>query len=99
MKIPYLFLVLLVGTINLLHADDEITQEQARLWVEQGVILPLEQILSANQASLDGRILDVELEREDGILVYEIKLLNAQGRKYELYLDAVTGQKIKEEED
>lgn len=38
-----------------------------------------------------------ELERENGR--YEVKSLNAEGRRVELYVDARTGEVVKEESD
>jgi len=80
-------------------AKEDITAEQARAWVESGVILSLDKILAANREQLSGKILDVELEYEDGQRVYEIKLLDAKGQRLEYYLDARTGELLKMEND
>ena len=42
-----------------------------------------------------GQVLDVELEDEDGRLVYEVKLLQAGGRLVKLELDAASGELLK----
>jgi uncharacterized membrane protein YkoI len=45
------------------------------------------------------RLLEAELEAEDGIFVYEIELLTADGVARELELDARDGRLLKDEED
>mgnify|MGYP001827751128 CR=1 FL=1 len=76
-------------------ADHEAAYELAR----EGRILPLEQILERQRRDRPGRILEVELEREDGRLVYELELLDADGQVWELYYDAVSGQLLQTERE
>lgn len=72
-------------------------QAQARAAVEAGTILPLDAILGGLEPRHAGRILEVELEREDGRYVYEIEILLADGRKRELEIDAATGEVLEVE--
>jgi uncharacterized membrane protein YkoI len=77
-----------------LHADD-LDQNEARRAVERGELRPLAEILAAIQKEFGGKVLDVELEREDsGALVYEIELLGTDGRVLELEYDGRTGRRI-----
>lgn len=99
MKTILLSLVMVAGMTDSALAKEDITAEQARLWVEAGEILPLNKILAANRDQLAGKILDIELEYEDGQRVYEIKLLDANGQRLEYYLDARTGELLKMEND
>lgn len=71
-----------------LAGDD---QERARAALERGEILPLQSILERAEADFPGKLLEAELEAEDGRLSYEIKLLTAGGRIVELTYDARTG--------
>lgn len=71
----------------LLHADDD-DHERARRALEAGEILPLRVVLDRVAVEYPGEVLEVELEREDGIWVYEIKLLSRDGGMLELELDA-----------
>ncbi len=58
-----------------------------------GDILPLTELLG--RAELSGmRVLEAELEREQGRLVYELELLDADGRVHERLFDAATGQPL-----
>ena len=78
------------------HGD----HERAREAVQQGEILPLEAILKRARGEFDGEMLEVELEEErhgsfDNRLVYEVKMLAADGAITELYYDARTGELLK----
>ncbi|MEO5331022.1 MAG: PepSY domain-containing protein [Magnetococcus sp. YQC-5] len=73
--------------------------EQARQWVRSGRILSLERILAGHHRVLEGRILEVELETKEGTLVYEVEVVDGQGRVMELLFDAKTGQLLKETQE
>lgn len=73
--------------------------ETARLAVDRGDMLPLEQILARIEARHPGRIVEVELEDEDGLWLYEIEVLTPEGRLIEIELDARTGAILGYEED
>ena len=75
---------------------DSITPERVRALVERGDILPLEQIMKINESLLAGRIIEVELERERGSYLYEIKVLPADGRSREFKIDARSGQVVRQ---
>lgn len=69
--------------------------EAVRRGVQSGRLRPLADILAEVQKTHPGRVLDVDLERDDrGRLWYEIKLLAAEGHRLELRVDAATGQEI-----
>ena len=72
---------------------------KARRLVESGAIQPLETILEQVQGQHPGRVLEVELEDEEGRYIYEIELLEASGQVWELKLDAVTGEIIEQERE
>jgi hypothetical protein len=56
--------------------------------VETGEILPLSKILAVVEQAFEGRLIEVELEDEDGTLVYEIEILAPQGNVIEVTVDA-----------
>ncbi|WP_255581722.1 PepSY domain-containing protein [Cupriavidus sp. AU9028] len=49
--------------------------DMARAALRSGEILPLTRILQTVASQYEGDVIDVELERDDGIWKYEIKLL------------------------
>ncbi|MFT4012191.1 MAG: PepSY domain-containing protein [Paracoccus sp. (in: a-proteobacteria)] len=71
----------------------------ARELVQQGKILPLTTILDRLQQSHPGQVVEVELEYEDGVLVYEIDLITPQGHLIEVDMDAATGDILEVDEE
>ncbi len=99
MKIVSLFLALVAGTISGIAAadDDDPGFEQIREWVRSGRILPLQQILDRYRPRYGDRLLDLEVEHEDGVIVYELEFLQEDGRVVELEVDARDGRLLKRE--
>lgn len=73
--------------------------DAARRAVERGEIRPLAEILSSLRERIDGSIVGIELEREHGRWVYEIKTLAGRGRRAKFYIDARTGEFLDDEKD
>lgn len=65
--------------------------DRARRAVEEGRILPLKEIIARAQKAEPGQVIEAELEDEHGAIVYEIKMLTADGRMLKLYFDAGSG--------
>ena len=63
-------------------------QDRARQALERGEIRPLDQVLAAARKALPGEVVKVELERDDGRWIYEIKVLTAEGERREVEIDA-----------
>lgn len=76
------------------RGEDREDQDEVRALKDMGDILSLEQVMERVRAQHDGRILEAELEREDGRYVYEIELLDEQGRVREMYYDAKNGEAL-----
>ncbi|NUU38375.1 PepSY domain-containing protein [Pseudomonas sp. C2B4] len=78
----------------------DLDQDEALRLRQQGVILPLEQVL---QNALDrypgAKLLEAELEEKHGVYMYEVELLTTEGVVRELDLDAATGRLLKDKED
>ena len=66
--------------------------ERAHAAVRAGEVLPLATLLERLQRTHPGQVLELELDREDGRWIYEIKLLQANGQLLRLEVDAGTGQ-------
>ncbi|MGD2075258.1 MAG: PepSY domain-containing protein [Gammaproteobacteria bacterium] len=65
----------------------------------QGAILPLQDILERARRYHAGRVLETELEQKDGRYIYEIEVLDAQGRVWEMSFDAASGEFLEEEQE
>ena len=63
----------------------------SRISIEDAMSIALEQI--------PGEIVKVELDTENGLLVYEVDIMTAQGIKYEMEIDAQTGRIVKVKRD
>ena len=74
-----------------LRADDS-DHELARDALQQGRVLPLRQVLDKIEREYQGQVLKVEFEHDDGRFLYEIRLLQQDGRMAKLKIDAVDGR-------
>ncbi len=72
--------------------SDSGDHERARAAVEAGQVLPLPTLLERLRRTHPGQVLELELERDDGRWIYEIKLLRANGQLLKLDVDAATAQ-------
>ena len=79
-------------TFNPAYADDDYIE--ARRLHESGEILPLETILERIRLTHPGKILEIELEKDDRQIVYEVEILGTDGVVREIYINAKTGQLI-----
>jgi len=96
-RIAWLSLPGLLLTASLALADSD--HDTARQLREAGDILPLETILKKIQATHSGKVLEVELEKKHDRLVYEIELLDDNGKVWELKVDPHTGEILQQQED
>ena len=98
MKTMWLFPALVAGTISYsVAASEELGQAEIRELVRQGEILPLETILARLPLEEYGKLLDLEVEREDGSVIYEFEFLRADGRIVEIEVDARNGTILEQE--
>ena len=100
MKIWYLSLALVVGTINSfpLAADHyEAQSDQVLQWLEEGKVLTFESLMKRHSKRLKGRLLDLEIEEEDGRIIYELEVLRDNSIVYEIKIDAQNGEWLTEE--
>lgn len=76
------------------HDDDDDHRARAGLnaAIERGEILSLSNILERVKTRLEGRIIEIEFERDDGRPIYEIYVLRKDGRRLEYEIDARTAQ-------
>lgn len=80
-----------------IEADDD--HETARKALEQHEILPLGRVLALIEEQYPGDVIEIELERKGGIWIYDLELIDAEGRVRELDIDARTGAVLKDEFD
>ncbi|HET7383257.1 MAG TPA: PepSY domain-containing protein [Pseudolabrys sp.] len=78
--------------------QDELRRDEVRRAVETGQIRSLADILKAVREKLPGEVAGVEIDRKDGRWRYEFRVVDGQGRLFEVYIDARSGEieRIKE---
>ena len=94
-----IFLATLLFTpVQSVLADDD-DYIEARHLLEAGEILPLEVILKNVRQKIPGKVLEVELEKEDKTIVYEVEILSNDGIIQQVYIDARTGKLLSVKEE
>ena len=69
-------------------------EDEARHALESGEVLPLERVLAGLGGTVPGEVSGLELEKENGIWIYEFKIISPDGRMLKVRVDAKTGQPI-----
>ena len=64
---------------------------QASLTAEQAIAIAL--------SDIPGKVVEAEIEKEDGMLVWEIEVLNNENQVYEFEIDAKDGRILEKELD
>jgi uncharacterized membrane protein YkoI len=91
--------LVLLAFCSIVMARD-LDQDEALRLRQQGVILPLEQVVKQALERYPGsRLLEAELEKKHDVYIYDVELLTLDGVVRELDLDATTGQLLKDKED
>jgi len=91
-----------LGTVAPRMADardqDQLRRDEVRRAVESGEIHSLEEILDALRGKLPGEVAGVEIERKGDRWRYEFRVVDSQGRLFEVYVDARSAEieRIKE---
>ena len=98
MKMTFILPALVAGTISFhAGASEDISQAEIRELVGSGKILPLETILERFPPKTYGKLLDLEVERERGLVIYEFEFLRADGQVLEVEVDARDGTILESE--
>jgi len=86
-------------TASLAHARDLGPDEALRLR-DAGTIVSFEKLNATAWAKHPGStITDTELEEQYGKYIYQIEMRDTKGLEWDLELDAVTGQVLKDHQD
>ncbi|MEP4254427.1 MAG: PepSY domain-containing protein [Nitratireductor sp.] len=86
--------ILLMLSAPAIADGDGDDHDRARAAHERGDILPLSSILAIVEKTWGGRVIEVDLGRDDGRFVYEIEIVTPAGRLLEAEIDAATGDLI-----
>lgn len=93
---PTLLLLLFTFTIGgvsvIARADDDWAELHRE--VEAGRIVSLSSVLNDLEKDYMGQVVEVEFERDDGQVIYEIEMIGPHGQVVEFEVNAVSGQLI-----
>lgn len=96
--IAFAFAIVAASALAALADDDKSRDhDDARKAREAAAALPLVQLLPQIEHDFGGQVIEVEFEREDGIYVYEFKILTPDGHRIEAFVEAATGKVIETE--
>ncbi|MFI0473681.1 PepSY domain-containing protein [Halomonas sp. HMF6819] len=88
--------LLVVATFAWASASDAEPQWRAlHGQVQRGETVGLESLLDWLEARFEGEVIEIEMERDDGEIEYEIKMLGPQGQVVEFEFDGRSGQLMK----
>jgi uncharacterized membrane protein YkoI len=76
-------------------ASDRLNHNEIYQLRESGQIMSMEDVLKHARSIQPGQLIEAELEREKGSYIYELKIIDAEGRLHKLELDAQSGDVLK----
>jgi uncharacterized membrane protein YkoI len=94
---PVILALLISVPAYIAQADDDYLE--AKRLRDRGEIKSLEEILKNARRAYPGRILEVELEDEEGRIIYELEILGHDSIVRKIHIDARSGQLLFVEED
>ena len=80
------------------QAGDRARADDVRQLRESGKILSAEDIIARARKIQPGQLVGLELEREAGRMIYEIKLIDTANKLHKLELDAASGELLSHRE-
>lgn len=97
--IASVLLLLLVLPGPALADDDRDDAERASRGARSGEFMPFARLAQMTLQRYPGRIVEAELDEDDGRILYEIRILRPNGRVLEVEIDARTGRILDVDED
>lgn len=102
--LPVAFALLLacqpvIGCPAGVQANSEISQDEVLRLTESGYIRPFGEILDQARRHRSGKLLEADLECLGKHYVYEVEILDHDGRIWELRFDARTGDYLSAQKD
>jgi uncharacterized membrane protein YkoI len=84
---------------NSVEDDDRPSHDDLSNLVKEGRIRPLSVLKAQVLAELPGELIDVRVDREDGRIVYEFRILRDSGRVTEVEVEAASGRIVEVENE
>ncbi len=106
--LPLICLSILLGTAPA-HADDPnrefpeheeaLPRDQLHDLVQKGELLSLAALKALTLSRVPGKLIDVSVKRDDGAIIYELRVLRDGGQVTEVEIDATSGRIIEIENE
>jgi uncharacterized membrane protein YkoI len=93
-SIYYYFGALSFALVSMSAISDDNDSRKVRRLVQENEIVSLESLMPSIRKHGDLKLLEIELEEENDKLIYEVELLDKEGRVYEIRYDARTGHEL-----
>ncbi|WP_137158217.1 PepSY domain-containing protein [Rhizobium sp. FKL33] len=81
------------------HEEEDVSRDALRRMVQDGKILPLGVLKAKVLAQAPGELINVSVDRDEGRMLYEFRILTSGGKVTEVEVDAATGNIIEIEND
>jgi uncharacterized membrane protein YkoI len=79
--------------------DEDEDHDRAMEALRQGRVRPLAEILADVGQDLGGNVVGVEFDDEEGLYIYEFRVITDAGRLKKVYVDATSGRILDFEDD
>lgn len=79
--------------------DDLPSHDDLSRLVQEGRIYPLAILKAKVLAKMPGELIDVRVERDDGVIIYEFRILRDSGRVTEVEVEAASGRIVEIENE
>lgn len=77
----------------------EVSEEKEQQLLEKEAKLTLDESIATALKEVDGKVTESELEDENGVVVYGIEIVDADGLQHDVKIDAKTGKVVKVDVD
>lgn len=91
----FITIALIVTSLGLAMSHEGKEQESL---ADLSTTISMEEAIKTATTQFPGKVLEAELEQEEGKAVYEIEIMNASGKIQEIEIDAQTGTMRQERE-
>ncbi|OMP68340.1 PepSY domain-containing protein [Domibacillus epiphyticus] len=81
------------------NAQTEVSQKEEQKQLEKEVKVTKQEGIDIALKEVNGEASHIELENEDGVVIYSVEITDDQGQKHEVAVDANTGKVLKVEAD
>lgn len=91
--------MLVLGTGTLAVTDSAFGEERSKLEMAAAAKVTIDEAIKTASEKVSGKVIEAELDRKHGKLVWEVEVVTAEHKIMEVHIDAETGTFIDIEEE